>query len=85
MIKLTPSQLTALQFLSKAPWVATLWGGKPHSGRWPKELNARTVHKLVELKFVRVMHQGRFERAVTITEAGKLALVNRSPQTELTS
>lgn len=72
-MKLSAPQITALAFLSKAPWVAPWWGGKPHSN-WPKELNGRTVHKLVTLKFVRVMHQSRFDRAVTITETGKAAL-----------
>jgi hypothetical protein len=72
-MKLTQPQITALTFLSKGPWVAPWWGGKPH-GRWPKELNSKTISKLIILRYVRVRHVGRFDRATTITEAGLKAL-----------
>jgi hypothetical protein len=72
-MKLTQPQITALQFLAKGPWVAPWWGGKPHITR-PKELPAATLSKLVTLRYVRIMHVGRFDPVTTITEAGLKAL-----------
>lgn len=70
---LTKPQKTALEALLRASWVASWWGGKPH-GRWPTYMSSRTFEKLLELRFVRIEHGGRFDRIVTVTEAGRAAL-----------
>lgn len=74
MRKLTARQRAALSWLSEKPWIASWWGGKPHTG-WPKQFAAQTCRSLREAGLITIS-QGRAwsEQEVSITKAGREAL-----------
>jgi hypothetical protein len=72
-MKLKPKQREALEWLSKQPWRAAWWGGKPH-GRWPKEMSPQTYYSLSHKKLVETRAGEWADQIVSISDAGKAAL-----------
>ncbi len=74
MKKLTAKQREALEWLAREPWVASWWGGKPHSG-WPKQMPAQTYNSLSLAGLVQTMNAKHWsDRIVSITSDGRSSL-----------
>jgi hypothetical protein len=75
--KLTAKQRQALEWLSKEPWIALWWGGRPH-GSWPKQLPLQTYNSLSLAKLISFkLSRFGYCRIVGITQAGRNALCNK--------